>query len=106
MTTINKKWKVDAIDQQTEDGLIVNVQWRLEATGEGKPTDLYGSVLFGRGDSFIPFEQLTEDIVIGWVKDKFGEQHVANLEEAVENQFKQVNREDKITTSLHQPFPS
>ena len=104
--TVNKKWKVDAIDQQTEDGLIVNVQWRLEATGNGRPTDLYGDLSFERGEDFIPYEELTEDIVIGWVKDKFGEQHVANLEEAVENQFKQVNREDKITTSLHQPFPS
>lgn len=103
--TIKKTWKVDSIDKQTEDDLIVNVQWRLEATGQGKPTDLYGFVSLERGDSFIPYDELTEDIVIGWVKDKFGEQHVANLEEAVENQFNQLNRQDKVTSKLPETFP-
>lgn len=104
--TINKTWKVDAIDQETEDGLIVVVHWKLDATGQGKPTHLYGTVSLERGDSFVPFEQLTEDVVIGWVKDKLGEQHIIDLEEAVENQFNQLNREDKVTTTLPQSFPT
>jgi hypothetical protein len=35
----------------------------------------------------IPFSQLTEEIVVQWVKDKFGEEKVAEIEAALQAQI-------------------
>ena len=38
-------------------------------------------------DSMIPFDNLTEEIVVGWVKDKFGDEKVAEIETALQAQL-------------------
>jgi hypothetical protein len=38
-------------------------------------------------DNFIPYEDLTNDIVIGWVKSMLGPDTVANYEESIQGQI-------------------
>ena len=41
---------------------------------------------------FIPYEDLTNDIVIGWIKDQLGVDGVANLEACIQGQINsQIN---------------
>jgi hypothetical protein len=47
----------------------------------------YGSIGFERPDTLIPFADLTEDMVIGWVKDAFGAEKVAEIEAALQSQL-------------------
>jgi hypothetical protein len=40
-------------------------------------------------DSFTPYDQLTKEQVVGWVKDALGEEQVTSVEESLANQIQQ-----------------
>lgn len=65
---MNTTWTIDNLDRQVSDGLVTTAHWRVNAVDGEHSAGAYGSVGFTRGDSFIPFEQLTEAQVIDWVK--------------------------------------
>jgi hypothetical protein len=77
-------WKIEQIDRQTSDGLVTTVHWRANATetvaGKEYAATSYGSVGLTAGDTLIPFADLTEAVVIGWVKDQLGEEQVESTE--------------------------
>ena len=55
----------------------------------------YGSLGFERPDNLIPFADLTEDLVIGWVKDHFGAEKVAEIEAALQAQLDEQHAPSK-----------
>jgi len=67
---MNVTWKIDNLDRQVSDGLVTTAHWRVDAVDGEHTAGAYGSVGFTRGDSFVPFEQLTETQVINWVKSQ------------------------------------
>jgi hypothetical protein len=67
---MNVTYKIDNLDRQTSDGLVVTAHWRVDAVDGEYTAGAYGSVGFTRGDDFIPFEQLTEAQVLTWVKSQ------------------------------------
>jgi len=84
-------WKIEQMDRQTSDGLVTTVHWRANATetvGEETYTATsYGSVGLTAGDTLIPFADLTEAVVIGWVKDQLGEEQVESTESGLTAQI-------------------
>jgi len=84
-------WKIEQMDRQTSDGLVTTVHWRANATetvGEETYTATsYGSVGLTAGDTLIPFADLTEVVVIGWVKDQLGEEQVESTESGLTAQI-------------------
>lgn len=88
-------WNIEAMDRQTSDGLVTTVHWRANAsetvgTGEAAVTynaTNYGSMGLTAGDTLIPFADLTKAVVIGWVKDKLGEEQVTSIEEGLAAQI-------------------
>ena len=81
-------WNIEQLERQTSDGLVTTVHWRANAsetvgTGLAAVTynaTSYGSVGLTAGQSLIPFADLTKEVVIGWVKDKLGEEQVTATE--------------------------
>jgi len=67
---MNITWSIDNLDRQTSDNLVVTAHWRVSAVDGEHSAGAYGSVGFTRGDSFTPFEALTEAQVIAWVKEQ------------------------------------
>lgn len=63
-------WSIDNLDRQTADGLVITAHWRVSAVDGEHSAGAYGSVGFHRGDDFTPFEELTQEQVIGWVKSQ------------------------------------
>jgi hypothetical protein len=62
-------WKIIDIERELSDGYAFNVSWEAYAQEEDLSARAYGSVILNRPeDEFIPFENLTEEIVISWVK--------------------------------------
>ena len=65
-------WKISQLDRKTSDGFVTTVHWIASKT-EGETTvGSYGSVGFTKEDgvNLIPYAELTESVVIDWVKDK------------------------------------
>ena len=90
---MNINWKIDNLDRQTSDGLVITAHWRVDAVDGEHTAGAYGSVGFTRGDDFIPFEELTEAQVLEWVK--------AQLEvEQIEAALAQIIAEQKAPSKI------
>lgn len=97
---VNINWKIIGL-RRLEDGLVIHAEWR--ATGEEiTETKTYtsragGVCIFERGDSFIPFEELTEELVLQWVKEQLGSEEVLNLQQKIETQIDKQKNPQFIT---------
>jgi len=86
---MNVTWKIDNLDRQVSDGLVITAHWRVDAVDGEHTAGAYGSVGFTRGDDFIPFDELTEAQVVEWVKEQLD---VAEIEASLASQIeKQKN---------------
>jgi len=85
------EWRVEQMERQTSDGLVTTVHWRANASETvGEVTyaaSSYGSVGLTAEPTLIPFADLTEEVVIGWVKDHLGEETVAITESGLTAQI-------------------
>ena len=83
MVTIT--WKIANLERIVSNGFIIVAHWICNASENGYSTELYGSEIFEYDPNqadFIPYEQLTESIVVGWVHTRLGS-NVAVIESTV-----------------------
>lgn len=78
-------WKVLNMEHKTADGFVIKVTSAYEKEdGPGYASEIFLNEFEGvAGPEFIPYEDLTEDIVIGWVKEALGAEKVSEVEIAV-----------------------
>jgi hypothetical protein len=78
--------------QQPDSDYVVNVLWTLTGVDGTTTASIGGSTIFESNQSgtFIPYNQLTEAIVVGWVQAQLGEQGVANTEACVQGQIDSI----------------
>jgi hypothetical protein len=88
-------WRIANLERETADGFVLTAHWTLSAEDGTYASSAYGSVGFERPDKLIPFADLTEEMVIGWVKDAFGAEKVAEIEAALQNQIDEQRHPSK-----------
>jgi hypothetical protein len=82
------KWAIANLERETSDGYVFTCHYTVNADNGVYTSGAYGSLGLERPeDEMIPFSQLTEEIVVQWVKDKFGEEKVAEIEAALQAQI-------------------
>lgn len=66
------EFKIAQLERQTSDGFVITVHWTASKTKGDNTVGSYGSVGFTQEDgvNLIPFADLTEAVVIDWVKEK------------------------------------
>lgn len=81
-------WTVDALSVQNTNPQFPNdviiVQWHVTATspkGTVAEFSLSTRIAPASEGDFVPYDQLTEDQVIGWVKEELGAEYVATIEQ-------------------------
>ena len=94
MTTYS--WKVANLERNVADGKVYTVHYTVNAlsdtvdpnseSGGFYSAGAYGSLGFD-GEVTTPFADLTEEIVVGWVKEQFGAEKVAEIETALQAQI-------------------
>ena len=60
------------LERNTNDDGVIVAHWRVSKTVDEHTATSYGTCSFtpdSTADGFIPFDALTEDVVVGWVKD-------------------------------------
>ena len=85
-------WKINTLERETDDGFVFTAHYSVVAISdvldpEGNPynSGAYGSVGFQRPDDLIPYDQLQEQQVIGWVQEALGgDEKVAEIEAALQ----------------------
>ena len=94
MTTFT--WKIANLERETADGYVFTVHYTVTAQDDTYSSGAYGSLGLERPeDNLIPFADLTEEIVVGWVKDKFGTEKVAEIEAALQAQLDEQRQPTK-----------
>jgi len=84
-------WNIANLERHVADGVVYTSHWtvnaeRTTAAGDTFTAGAYGSVGFSDPDpeNFIPYDQLTPEIVIGWTQDALGgDEKVAEIEAAL-----------------------
>jgi hypothetical protein len=96
--TVTYNWNVVQMDaypeKDDEQDVVFTVHWDLTGTDDTYNGRVYGSVgvAIDPDQPFTPYEDLTLEQVIGWVKDALGEDQVASYEENVAQQIEnQIN---------------
>jgi hypothetical protein len=91
------EWKIANLERETEDGFVFTAHYVINASDGVYTSGAYGSLGFERPDNLIPFSELTEEIVVGWVKEKFGEEKVAEIEAALQAQLDEQRHPTKAS---------
>ena len=63
-------WSCANLERNTADGFVVTVHYRVNAVDGDYSASSYGTVGYTQEEGdFTPYENLTEETVISWVKD-------------------------------------
>jgi hypothetical protein len=84
MTTFN--WQILQMDRLTSDGFVVTVHYIVTATDDTYSASTYGTISYTQeqGETYIPYDDLTEATVVGWVQTALGKETV---ESSLQNQI-------------------
>ena len=68
MTTFN--WTIVQMNRLTSDGFVVTVHYNVSATDGTYQASTYGTTSYTQtpGETYIPYDDLTQAVVVGWVQ--------------------------------------
>lgn len=99
-------WKVDSIKVIPQEGeftdVVYEVYWRLYTEDSGTTISNYGAVqipLAEQGE-FIPFEELDETTVIGWVHSVLGVAEVERIQSVTLAELQAILSPDVVDKPL------
>ena len=86
MATYN--WSIVQMDRLTSDGFVVTVHYNVSAVDGDYSASTYGTCGYTQeSESFVPYADLTEATVVGWVKESLGQETVeASLQSQIDAQ--------------------
>lgn len=101
-------WKIYNLERNISDGVVLKVIYGCIAQSDNFSSRTVSEIAL-TGDptdpNFVPFNDLTEDIVIGWVKAELGTEEVTAKETLVQNQVQdQIDAEAAKTTEEGVPW--
>jgi hypothetical protein len=81
-------WAIANLERETADGFVFTAHYTVNANDGTYSSGAYGSIGFQRPENLIPFADLTEELVVGWVKEALGgDEKVAGIEAALQAQI-------------------
>lgn len=81
-------WTIAQLERNSDNGFIVTVHWRYSLSEDSFFAETYSVLSFTQeSEEFIPFEQITEADVIGWLESSMNmEEMQASLQLQIERQ--------------------
>ena len=111
MTTYD--WNCKTVDvhpqEEGQENVVYNVHWRVTGTSDKLDSNLvpYSSnaigtqiVTLNEDGTFIPFEDLTNEIVVGWTKEAMGKEQVDKIEASIANQIEDQMHPKSVTLTI------
>lgn len=105
---INYDWNCKTVDVYPMDGdytdVVYNVHWIV--TGKDEDADVsainIGTQVLDTSSitDFIPFNELTNEEVVAWVKSAMGEEMVSKLEDNIEKEISEKKNPTSITMTI------
>ena len=77
-------WAVNTLDRELADGYVSTVHYTVNAADDTYSAGAYGSVGLERPESLIPYADLTESQVIGWISTGVGTTSISNMKTEID----------------------
>ena len=101
--------------EEGKTDVIYNVHWIVKGISdkidsEGNPysaTDIGTQrVTWNPEGTFIPFEDLTNEIVVEWTQAAMGEEEVASIEASIASRIESLIHPTSVTLTIGEPVPT
>ena len=116
---ITYDWNCKTVDvhpqEEGETDVVYNVHWivtgtsdQLDPQGNAYSVTNIGTqvVPLNPETPFIPFNELTNEVVVEWTKDAMGEEQVQSIEDSIASQIAELENPTSITMTIgEQPEP-
>ncbi len=85
------EWRIANMEHYTADGVVFTVHYTIGANDGTYSSSAYGSIGLEKPDpsAMVPYADLTEELVVNWVKQHFGDEKVTEIEAALQQQLDQ-----------------
>ena len=91
-------WQISQLERAAADGYVFTAHYVVNASTPEHNAGACGCLGLERPESaLIPFESLTEPVVVGWVKDKLTAEKVAEVEAALQAQLEEKGAPSKLS---------
>jgi hypothetical protein len=91
-------WTIVNMERDAQTGFVSTVHWTCSDVDGDYSGSTYGSLGLS-GELTIPYADLTEEVVIGWLHEAMGEETVAATEAAVAAQIADA-KEPAVATGM------
>lgn len=79
---------INNLDRTNPSGFVTTVHWSTSKTSGEHTASQYGTESFEATEgSFVPFDQLTQEMVTGWLTERWGAEGLAAKEAALDAQL-------------------
>jgi hypothetical protein len=111
---INYNWDCRTVDVRPTEGdltnVVYNIHWRLTASEEEISKTSIGTMAIALNEEvdaeFLGFEDLTNEIVSGWVQAAMGEDEIASLKASLSTQIDEEANPTSVTKVIAGGMPS
>lgn len=99
-------WNCKTVDvhpqEEGETDVVYNVHWIVTGVDGDYSANCIGTqvVPLSEGGTFIPFEDLTNDVVVDWTKEAMGEEQVTQIEASVANEIEGKINPTSVTMTI------
>tara|TARA_R100001082_G_scaffold76188_1_gene44267 strand:- start:850 stop:1191 length:342 start_codon:yes stop_codon:yes gene_type:complete len=77
---------LESLANDPNKGLVIRVHWNITCHSSDGFTGYHFDVMsFEKGSTVIPYEDLTKNTILGWIKTKLGSDEVSRLESMVKD---------------------
>jgi len=103
---ITYNWNCRTVDvhpqEEGQTDVVYNVHWTVTGVdGDYSVTNIGTQVVpLSEGGTFIPFEDLTNEVVVEWTKEAMGEEQVASIEASIAGQIEALINPTSVTMTI------
>ena len=105
---ITYDWNCKTVDvhpqEEGQTNVVYNVHWIVTGVdGDYSATNIGTQIVsLSEGGAFIPFEDLTNEIVVGWTKEAMGEEQVNQIEAVISAAIEDQVNPKSVTLTIEQ----
>ena len=103
---ITYDWNCKTVDvhpqEEGETNVVYNVHWIVTGVKEDYSVSNIGTqvVPLNHETPFIPFDELTNEVVVEWTKDAMGEEQVKAIEDSIASQIAELENPTSVTMTI------
>lgn len=91
-------WNIIQMKRKPSNGLVFEVTYVMNFKLENKEDRHIGMITLEgdpQSEGFIPYEELTKEIVLGWIQSEVGEEEIQRIQTDVERRLQErIDREN------------